>query len=405
MHPVQHVGYISFKKEKKALTDPTQLSGDNFFRPAKSADSVEHPHSQCKQKLLTTSLVDNVIVKCGLPVSIVDNVHFRKFLAELDPRYATPCRQTVTRTVIPQLVEDKRNAVRSFLDSVSSAALTVDIWTDRRAHSFIGITVHAYNPLTGDLMNKLLKFKSFKGSHTGQHIAEAIEATITEHNLVKKVNYIVTDNASNMRKAMSFVFASETVEEHPTTADTVDLADDENAFADVSLWNDTDDDDVKNAVDSLGTRVACFAHSLQLVVRDGLNKTGAARPALAKCSKLANIIHQSSSLCTAFQEEFGQRSIPAVNDTRWNSMYAHLKAIISFDNARLTDVLNKSSHGVLVLSAKDVQVLTELVNILEPFAEATDLTQGDKAVTISCVVPVLVSLNRLLSEFSGICSS
>jgi len=36
--------------------------------------------------------------------------------------------------------------------------------------------------------------------------------------------------------------------------------------------------------------------------------------------------------------------------------------------------------------------------LLAPFAEAIDLTQADKTVTISCVVPTVLTLRRLLIE-------
>jgi hypothetical protein len=39
-----------------------------------------------------------------------------------------------------------------------------------------------------------------------------------------------------------------------------------------------------------------------------------------------------------------------------------------------------------------------MVDILQPFAEATDLVQGSKSVTISCVVPVVLSLRKFLME-------
>jgi hypothetical protein len=77
-----------------------------------------------------------------------------------------------------------------------------------------------------------------------------------------------------------------------------------------------------------------------------------------------------------------------------------LKAILGFDHVKLSEVLNKASQSNLVLSNKEYQILQELVQILEPFAEATDVTQGDKSITISCVVPVIVSLDRILSDYS-----
>lgn len=395
---MHYTAYQKFKKSTQIIGDPSQISAANFF--SNSAATLAYPASHHKQRALTASLVQNVLVKCALPIALVDNVHFRSFLHDLDPSFNSPCRQTVTYTIIPQLLEAKREVVKNVLKSQLDAALTVDIWTDRRAHSFIGVTVHAFDTSTGELITKLLKFKSFKGSHTGQHIAESIEATIAENDLQSKVHYIVTDNASNMRKAMSVMFASshDSASEHEGL-ESAEHNDDEDDLDDGTLYCDIEDNDVASVMEGLGERLPCFAHSLQLVVHDGLKKVGnGARLAIAKCSKLASIVHQSSLFCEAFQEVFGQRSVPAVNDTRWNSTYRHLKAIIQLDGGKLADVLKKSSQGNLVLSAKEQLHLRELVDILEPFAEATDLSQGDKDITISCVVPIVVSLNRILTE-------
>ena len=59
-------------------------------------------------------------------------------------------------------------------------------------------------------------------------------------------------------------------------------------------------------------------------------------------------------------------------------------------------VLNDSSQTCLILLKKELSQLQELIQILQPFAEATDLTQGDSVVTISCVLPVVLSLARSL---------
>ena len=59
-------------------------------------------------------------------------------------------------------------------------------------------------------------------------------------------------------------------------------------------------------------------------------------------------------------------------------------------------VLNDSSQTCLILLKKELSQLQELIQILQRFAEATDLTQGDSVVTISCVLPVVLSLARSL---------
>ena len=48
-----------------------------------------------------------------------------------------------------------------------------------------------------------MAFEAFRGSHTGQNIAETIERCLQKYRLREKVHYIITDNASNMRKAFS----------------------------------------------------------------------------------------------------------------------------------------------------------------------------------------------------------
>ena len=71
-----------------------------------------------------------------------------------------------------------------------------------------------------------------------------------------------------------------------------------------------------HAVNLPTRRIPCFAHSLQLVIHDGLPTVALATKALAKCSKLSSLVHTSSLFRSAFEGVFGSgRSIPAANDT------------------------------------------------------------------------------------------
>ena len=150
------------------------------------------------------------------------------------------------------------------------------------------------------------------------------------------------------------------------------------------------------------SRLACFAHTLQLVVKDGLDVATAARPVLAKCTKIASLTHQSAHFRTAFETKFGTgSSIPAANVTRWSSMYAQLSAVASLDPVKLTAVLQETDHANLVSSVKARASLDELVDILQPFAEVTELTQGDEYITISCVLPSIVALLKCMAGLSG----
>ena len=131
----------------------------------------------------------------------------------------------------------------------------------------------------------LNRFKGVEGTHTGQRIAEALESAMTDNQIESKVRWIITDNASNIKKALSVMFDDGNLQQQ--------LDDD----ADPSLWEDEDTEDINTVLStvlSVAQRIPCFAYSLQPVVRDGLSSLMAMRPALAKCSKLANLVHQSA---------------------------------------------------------------------------------------------------------------
>jgi len=52
---------------------------------------------------------------------------------------------------------------------MSDVSLTMDIWTDCRMHAYLAVTGHVFK--NGEHQSYLLVFKSFRGSHTCQHIA------------------------------------------------------------------------------------------------------------------------------------------------------------------------------------------------------------------------------------------
>jgi len=311
---------------------PLQSSLDSFV--SSNQGSTLYGSANPQQKLLMSSLVMDVIVNCGMPISVVDNTYFRSFLKKMDPKFTPPCRQTVTNSLLPRLKLSMQSKLQEILDSSADVSLTADIWTDRRMHAFLGVTVR------GLPVSCLQSFQSFKGSHTGVAIAEALEAAITDNGLKVKIRGNVTYNASNMRKALSVLL------EAPGTSNAV--GSDEIEDTDVAvptLWEDYPLDDVMAVfvnTTNVAQHVPCFAHSLQLVVRDGLETLTLVRILLAKCYTLANLVHQSAVFRGVFETHFGNgRSIPSANETRWNSTFIQLSSIAALDNPKLNDMLRR----------------------------------------------------------------
>ena len=125
-----------------------------------------------------------------------------------------------------------------------------------------------------------------------------------------------------------------------------------------------------------------------------------ARSLTAKCSKLANLVRQSAPFRSAYESALGSgKIVSSSNQTLWNSTLRQLQCIGNLDQPTLNALLRDTNHENLILSGKDTSMLKELVQILTLLAEATDLTQGEQMVTISCVVPILLSLNNLLESY------
>ncbi|XP_024908564.1 zinc finger BED domain-containing protein 4-like [Cynoglossus semilaevis] len=256
---------------------------------------------------------------------------------------------------------------------------------------FLGVTVHWIEKEAEriQLRSNLLACERFKGSHTAERICDQFESICDEYTIKDKLENIISDNAANMRKAFSVCFPSEQEDD-----DDGDYLDDPELWCDLTL----EDQETVDVAMAKKQRLQCFAHTLQLVVGDGLKETKVVLPSLSKLSKLSSLLHTSTTFKDVFDAEFGeQKGIPAAVNTRLNSTLRQVKAVLQCNHLKLCAVLEKAGHRELSFTAREWNLLKELVDILKPFGEATDLTQGEK-VTISAVVPSVLSLNHHLEK-------
>jgi hypothetical protein len=103
----------------------------------------------------------------------------------------------------------------------------------------------------------------------------------------------------------------------------------------------------------------CFAHTIQLVVKDGFKVAKKTNNIIGKCSKLVGYVRKST---VASEQLEGEKRIQAANDTRWNSQLKMICSILLVPNGKLAelDTLHK-------LTTYERNVLHELVSILTPF--------------------------------------
>jgi len=235
------------------------------------------------------------VINGNLPISIVCQPWFQEFMHVVDPKFVMPGRRKI-ENAISSSFNKKRNALRTKLASTDSVSLTLDMWSDRKMRSYLGITVHM---LTDDMVFNgfLLDMVCFSGSHTGENIATHVLSVLDEFAIRRKVCYIITDNAANMLKAfrnMSELLSEESDEDAEPPRDLMDDVDTAGLgvvgeIDETEIEVDSDEQEVSivldgeepltedmlesvliNLVDMIKVRLSCGIHSLQLVICDGL---------------------------------------------------------------------------------------------------------------------------------------
>ena len=224
--------YEEYQKYKQQpVRDPSQPGIGQFSTHAQPLEVYSETHP--KQRSMTISIINDLIVGCNLPLTIVENVKFRHFLFTADPKY----KATNYRSVVKKLessVTAIRTKIKEELAEAEHVSLTVDIWSDRRMRGFLGVTGHYLTTNKGLCLNScLLACSRFQGSHTGERIAEAFEAICDEYDIRHKLDFVLCDNAANMKKAFSICFPQE--EE--------DQVDDAESLDDPDIWEDLSEAD------------------------------------------------------------------------------------------------------------------------------------------------------------------
>ena len=204
-------------------------------------------------------------------------------------------------------------------------------------------------------MSAVLHVMALEGSHTGMYIAEKFNDMLSDWSITKEnVHLVLRDNASNMERAM------------------------------------------KDAgVGSYG----CFAHSLQLVVHDGVLSQRIVSDLLAVCRRIVGHFKRSTKALDKLRDI--QQSLGVPNHrlkqdevTRWNSSLEMLKSIVE---QKMALAAYGSDGTIPVLSAHQLDIANKVITVLNPIEEITKNISADIA-PISVIIPLVRVLNKTLQQ-------
>lgn len=277
------------------------------------------------------------------PFSIVEDKGFRKFVNSLNPSYELPSRTTISSAMIPAAYERTHLKIKELVTQVESVCLTTDSWTSVNNDSFMAVTIHFIDQ-EFHLKSVLLECAIMQYKHTAINLANDLKRIVAQWGLENKITLAVSDNAANIKKAIS----------------------------EINNWK----------------HFPCFAHTLNLIVQDALKK---AQNIITKVRTIVTHFKKSSTAKTKLdsaQKNEGVQTIKKVIQdvaTRWNSTFYMLSRFVELENS-IRSTLGLLDQELPQITLEEWTIMKELCVILEPFEAATKAVSGENYLTASLVI-------------------
>ena len=329
-----------------------------------------------KQKQILLSLC-YYFISDFQPFSTTESAGFRAFCAAMNPSFTLPSRRTLLRRILGIYEQIATKVILTVyllfqvVDEamgISACCATFDSWTSVAMESYMGITIH-YIDDRWKMRRLTLACKKLTERHTAKHLQEVVVNVLKGVCLDRTVAG-VHDNASNM-VAMELPFAA----------------------------------------------LRCIAHTVQLSVTAGLKPI---EPTLKRVRELVKFIRKSIPTMNEvirLQTELKQRDEKAgIKDekwsgplkpildvaTRWNSSFRMLQRIFQLKPHINSVLVNSKKYAKLLLTASEWSAVEELVEVLGPFNEATEMISGESYPTLSLVYPVFCNLWTLATDLKSV---
>jgi len=343
------------------------------------------PHDFAKQESLTKNVM-GFIIGTVQPLSILEDPDFINMVNGFDERYKVPCTKTLKDRIFT-VYEAGKDTLKSQFMQIQHISLTLDAWSSPAHLPYLGVTAHWLSSKF-EPQEVLLSMEELPYPHSAFEIQDHLFDLLYEWEIDSKITAIVTDNASNVKKACNNM--------------------------------------------SIGERIPCAAHTLQLSIGKGLDVI---KNLIDKCKHLISFLsndkkkqqlkesqiylyrQQKLQLETEDLEKNAEKlvclDVIKANNTRWNStLYAFqrlaiLKPAIQMLKASLMNETSSYSRKEaeklekLCPTISEWNVIKEISELLNPFEEATRLLSSVKYPTIGFTYPSICNLKeKLESDFS-----
>ena len=133
---------------------------------------------------------------------MVQSPSFRRLIGELDSAFVIPDEKGIKKVIYSAYDSMLPALINKININAKSVSLTIDMWTARNGQGYIGVT-YSYIDAKFNFNEVTLTVTHVRYPHTAKHIMESLDKTLSEWKLHEKIFTITTDNAANMKKAIS----------------------------------------------------------------------------------------------------------------------------------------------------------------------------------------------------------
>jgi hypothetical protein len=103
-----------------------------------------------------------MIIKCMLPISLVERQPFKDFILKLDPSFNMPTRYLVKSNGIPDIRKETIINIKNAIFSIPWPNISLDGWSDGIMRCFSGYALQGIDK-NWNLVNLTLAFRHIKG--------------------------------------------------------------------------------------------------------------------------------------------------------------------------------------------------------------------------------------------------
>ena len=289
----------------------------------------------------------------------------KALLGYCEPNYQMPTGKTVQSHLMNLYDVEKVKMVDKFKEFNQLPAVTCDAWTNMQKVGFFSIMIHYIN-VNWEMKVYNWSSPKIEGRHTAVNLSSVVNEELAKagFNLVMCITH---DTAANMCATVN----------------------------------------ASNTKYSIG----CLAHILALAVNESIEGATEANKVVQKIHKCVATVRKRETFSREFRKvrdslipEKRTCELKLSVSTRWNSIFIMVESFknlfIAFSTStRKPGVLYPDEKDAFTFSSYEEKVIDDVLAVLNDCKMATDIWEGQKYVTISCVFPILF---RIVDKVSAI---